>query len=56
MITNEIEEKKAGTEGKKRESFQALHALAGALALWGGLELVTHLLQLIKVIGAEKPD
>ena len=56
MISNEIEEKKAGTEGKKRECYQVLHALAGSLALWGGIEAVTHLLQLVKVIDAEKPD
>jgi len=24
--------------------------------LWGGIEAVTHLLQLVKVIDAEKPD
>ena len=56
MITNEIEEKKDGAEAKKRESYQVLHALAGSLALWGGIEAVTHLLQLVKVIGAEKAD
>ncbi len=56
MITNEMEEKKDGTEGKKRESYQVLHALAGSLALWGVIEAVTHLLQLVKVIGAEKAD
>ncbi len=56
MITNEIEQEHSGKLGKKRECYEVIHALAGGLGLWAGVEAVTHFLQLLKVIGAEKTD
>lgn len=40
MISND----KVESEGRKREYYEVLNAVAGALALWAGLEAVANLL------------
>ena len=46
LLTNE----KVKSDGRKRELYEIVYSLVGALGIWAGIEPVVHFLQLLKVI------
>ena len=49
MLTNEV---KKG--GRKREPFQIIQSIVGALALWAGVQPAIHFLKTLKIIKKKK--
>ncbi len=45
-----INQKDSSENSRKRDLYEVVNALAGALGLWAGIETVIHLLQLLKII------